>query len=91
MGSQHESGFFSHGEKRQMQEATLLVAGIFIFIIGVSVGSLWVWALGAVCFITGGVGVYKRFKTRSNMKRIAAEEAEIRAHQLRQARGEAAN
>ncbi|MCB0928961.1 MAG: hypothetical protein U0R77_09385 [Mycolicibacterium insubricum] len=87
MGWNDNNGAFSREEKRNMQSALLVPVGVFIFIIGVSVGSAAVWGFGLVCAIVGGLGGYMQFKKRRVAKQIAAEEAEIRAHQLRQARG----
>ena len=73
-----------------MQTAALLPIGIFIFLIGVSVGVWYVWLFGAVCFLTAFVTAYKSMQDRRNAKRIAQEEAEIRAHQLGRIRAEGA-
>lgn len=90
MGLFDNSGYFSRGEKRTMQTAALFPAGIFIILIGVSVGVWYVWAFGAVCLITAIVTGYKSSKSRRDAKRVAREEAELRAYQLRQFRNQEA-
>jgi hypothetical protein len=81
------SGYFDRDEKRQMQSAALIPIGIFAFAIGVSVGVWGVWVFGLVCVAVGGLDAYKRISARKRAKQIARDEAEIRAHHLRQARG----
>ncbi|WP_430336257.1 hypothetical protein [Rhodococcus sp. ACT016] len=87
MGWNDNSGYFTRGEKRQMQSALLIPVGLFAAAIGFSVGAAWVWGFGLVCLLVGGLNTYSAVKKRSIAKRIAREEAEIRDHQLRQARG----
>lgn len=87
MGWNDNNGYFKRDEKRQMQSALLIPVGVFIAVIGFSVGVAWVWGFGLVCLLVGGLNAYSTIKKRGAAKRIAADEAEIRAHQLRQARG----
>ncbi|QBJ96252.1 hypothetical protein ERC79_09945 [Rhodococcus sp. ABRD24] len=72
---------------RKSQSALLIPVGLFVAAIGFSVGVVWVWGFGLVCLLVGGLKAYSTVKKRSAAKRIAREEAEIRAHQLRQSRG----
>jgi len=51
-------------------------------------GSSIFYVLGVVGLLASGAFIYQDVKKRAERKRIAAEEAEIRAHQLRQARGQ---
>jgi len=89
VGWNDNKGYLTRGEKRQMQSALLIPVGLFIAVIGFSVGVAWVWGFGLVCLLVGGLNAYSTIKKRGAAKQIAQQEAEIRAHQLRQARGEA--
>ncbi|WP_315773533.1 hypothetical protein [Rhodococcoides kroppenstedtii] len=82
------NGYFSRGEKRQMQAALLLLIGPFVIIIGVAASSFWLTAFGVLCLGFGGLEAYRKAKARSTAKQIARDEAEIRAYNLRQARGQ---
>ena len=88
MGLLDNDGYFTRAEKRSMQSRALVPIGLFVFVIGIAAGVWWVWAFGAICFITGATVTYKAFKARQGAKQIARDEAEIREYNLRQARGQ---
>lgn len=88
MGFFDDNGYFTRGEKRHMQAVALVPIGLLIILIGVSVNVWYIWVFGAVCFSTGFGTAYKSIKARRTAKRIAREEAEIRAYQLHRMREE---
>jgi uncharacterized membrane protein SirB2 len=79
---------FSEKEKRQFQTRLMLPGGLLVALIGFSINSAAVGWFGILCAVVSVVTVYLEFKKKRAEKQVARKEAEIRAHQLRQARGE---
>jgi hypothetical protein len=88
------TSFMTSAEKDQHKKAMQALAGIFGGPLLAAIGfgtHIWLLGiLGVLGFVAGIFTVYKTVKQRQEVKRIKAEEAEIRAYQLRKARGEVA-
>lgn len=79
---------FSSADKQRFQSGILTLGGLLFAVVGFSAGSSLLGVFGLICFGVGSFATYTDFKKRGAAKRKVAEEAEIRAYQLRQARGE---
>ncbi|KLO26948.1 hypothetical protein ABW16_18140 [Mycolicibacter heraklionensis] len=79
---------FSRKDKTRAQAALLIPGSLFLFLIGMGTGSAIFYVLAVLGLFASGAFIYQDVKKRAEKKRVAAEEAEIRAHQLRQARGQ---
>jgi uncharacterized membrane protein HdeD (DUF308 family) len=85
--------FNTSKEKDQMKgHAVIFMALVFgpvIAIAGFATHHALIGLFGLVLLAGGVWRLYRSIKTWQERRRIKAEEAEIRAHQLRQARGQA--
>jgi hypothetical protein len=74
--------------KRRGGVLVCIGGGLLLVLIGFAGGMAPLGWIGVLALVAGVGAVYKDAKKRGAAKRKAAEESEIRAHQLRQARGQ---
>jgi hypothetical protein len=78
--------------KKRNRAFICLLGGPFLILIGFSIGhglGYGLAAIGALGIVAAVMDIRKTIKLKAAIKQKEREEAEIRAHQLRQARGQA--
>lgn len=87
-------GMVPNEDKEKAKKAGMALVGIFggllLAAIGFGIGSIILGLVGVIGVISGVATVYMDIKKKQAAKQVAKEQAEIRAHQLRVARGEVA-
>lgn len=74
--------------KRRGRPIILIFGGAFLAFIGFNLEQALLGAFGLVCVALGVLEIFRHQQKKQAAKKKASEEAEIRAHQLRVARGE---